>query len=105
VATFAIVWATWPRPALTILVERGGRAVVKAKYAAALRPTVPLPERLVVEAGALVRIVNEDTAVARLGLFASAPGEDVSARAPTAPGVFTGRCSAHPGRVVTYVIR
>jgi hypothetical protein len=104
-ATIVAVWASWPRPALTIVVERGGGAVVRARYAAALRPALPLPERIEVDAGSLVRIVNEDTAVARLGLFASAPGEDVTVHAPTAPGVFAGRCSAHPGRQVTYVIR
>lgn len=103
--TGTAVWLTWPRAGLTIRVDAGGSAVVLPKYGARWRRAIPLPTRLEVGRGELVRVLNLDTAWARLGLFSSPPRSEGVARAPTRSGRFTSFCSAHPGREISILIR
>ena len=101
----ATIAATWPRPALTIVVHPGGSAAIRPRFAARWRSETPLPLRLEVDRNALVRVVNEDTAWARLGIFSAPPHSDESARGPSVPGAFAAACSAHPGRRLVIVVR
>jgi len=104
-ATAACVWLSWPRPDLTIQVALGSAAVVLPRYAARWRPATPLPLVLEVERGALVRVINDDTAWARLGIFSAPPHSADTERAPTVPGMFLTFCSAHPGRAIEIVVK
>lgn len=104
VATLAATWAVWPRPAVTIRIERGGAAVVVGAFGRASA----LPETVVVHArgrAAKVRIENRDTTWQQLGLFGAAAGTSRDFTVP-ARGTYAGYCSAHPerGRIV-YVVR
>lgn len=103
--TMVVVWVTWPRPDLTIRVQPGGSAWILPRFASRWRAAKPLPLRLDVKHGALVRVVNEDTVWARLGLFAAPPHSDEVARGPEIPGTFVAYCSAHPGKRIVIVIR
>lgn len=103
-ATAIAVFLTWPRPDLTIRVVRGGSAVVVPRLGGEWRRQDPLPRQVSVHPGALVRVINEDTAWARLSVFSAPPASDDVARAPLRPGRFTGFCSAHANRSLTVVI-
>lgn len=97
-----VAWLTWPRPDLYIRVLRGGTAQIVRTLGAPR----PLPDTVYVDASApaTVRIENEDTVTHRLGIFAVARGA-TSEFTMSQPGTYSGFCSAHPGRRLTYVVR
>lgn len=102
--TAAATWWVWPRPALTVRVERGGRAVVVDRWGR----TAALPETLRVAAqgrSTRVLIENRDTTYQTLGIFGVAANSARSFTVPM-PGVYGGYCSAHEsGGRITYVIQ
>lgn len=103
VVTAMASWWVWPRPALELRVERGGRGVMVDRWGR----TTALPETVFVRATGRVtriRLDNRDTTFQTLGLF-SAPAN--SARNyQVLPGVFAGFCSAHAaGNTITYVVQ
>ncbi len=97
-ATGAVVWRTWPRPAVTIEIAQGGAATVDG---------AALPETLFVAAqgrATTVRVVNGDTLRHALGIFAADAGATTDFTI-TYPGTYGGACSAHPSGSLTYVVR
>ncbi len=101
--TALAAWWAWPRPALELRVELGGRGVVVDRWG----KTTPLPETVFVSATGRVtriRLENRDTTFQNLGLF-SAPANSVR-NYRVEPGVFAGFCSAHAAsNTITYVVR
>lgn len=102
--TAAATFWMWPRPALTVRVERGGRAVVVDRWGR----TAVLPETLLIAAqGRSTRVLidNRDTTYQTLGIFGVAANSTRSFTVPM-PGVYGGYCSAHEsGGRITYVIQ
>jgi hypothetical protein len=96
-----IAWFTWPRPDLYIRVSRGGTAEVVGLFDAG-----PLPDTVYIkESGPVtVRIENQDTITHRLGIFGVARTH-TNDFTISQPGVYSGYCTAHPGRRLTYVVR
>jgi len=103
VLTAIASWWAWPRPALELRVELGGRGVVVDRWG----NTTPLPETVFVSAtgrATKIRLDNRDTTFQTLGLF-SAPTRSVR-NYRVLPGVFAGFCSAHAARnTITYVVQ
>ncbi|HYW50030.1 MAG TPA: hypothetical protein VE861_05455 [Gemmatimonadaceae bacterium] len=103
VVTSAATWWVWPRPALALRVELGGRAVVVDRWGG----TSALPETLHIASqgrGTRVRIENRDTTYQTLGIFGVAANSERSFSVPL-PGAYGGYCSAHAssGRI-TYLV-
>src|SRR5580704_2990554 len=98
VTAASIAWLTWPRPDLYIRVSRGGTAQIVGLFGVR-----PLPDTVYIkELGPVtVRIENQDTLTHRLGIFgvARAHTNDFTI---SQPGVYSGYCTAHPGRRLTY---
>ena len=94
-------WVTWPRPALHIEIEPGGSANVLTRWhhKTPLGDTVRLREHGV----ARVQIDNRDAVGHRLGMFAVGSGESKTFTIAQ-PGVYSGFCSAHPARELTYIV-
>jgi hypothetical protein len=103
-STAGVAFLAWPRPAVLLRVERGGRAVVVDQFGR----TTPLPETLFVSAAGRatkVRIENRDTTYQTLGIFGAAANSSRSFSVPL-PGVYGGYCSAHASsKQLTYVVR
>lgn len=102
-AAAATTWIVWPRPDLSIEVDRGGVATVVDHLGrrSALRDTL-----FVGGSGARrqVRVVNRDTVRHVLALFTVAPGAEDQYTVP--PGTFGGYCSAHlSSKTLTVVVR
>jgi hypothetical protein len=100
--TVAAGWLLWPRPDLTIEVNRGGVATVISPYG---RRT-PLGDTLMVGGRGgrrTVRVVNRDTVRHQLALFAADAGGQRDYVVPL--GTFGGACSAHPRDTLTVVVR
>lgn len=96
--TGAVTWFTWPRPAVTIAIARGGVATVDG---------TALPDTLFVAAqgrATTIRVVNGDTLRHALGMFAADAGATTDFII-TYPGTYGGACSAHPSGSLTYVVR
>jgi len=104
-ATALAVWATWPRPTMTIEVEVGGAAYERRAMLLGLTNRVPLGDTVAIRPGSRIRLVNHDTATASLGVVAARAGEDVTLRAPGDTGVYVLDCTAHPGRPMTWIVR
>jgi hypothetical protein len=103
-ATAVATWLAWPRPAVHLRVERGGRAWIVDRFG---RQRM-LPETVFVSARGRttrIRLENRDTTWQTLGLFGAAAGTTRTFRVPL-PGAYGGYCSAHAssGRI-TYVVR
>jgi hypothetical protein len=119
VLTATIAWLTWPGhtlhnrtthgplaflssslPAVTIHVTTGGRATLTTD-----RGTIALPETIRVEGGtpAVIRFENADTIPQRLGFF-SVPANSQREYTITHPGTYSGYCSAHPAKRLTYIV-
>jgi hypothetical protein len=96
-------WWAWPRPALELRVELGGRGVVVDQWGR----TTPLPDTIFVRAtgrSTKIRLVNRDTTFQNLGLFSAPAGSVRNYR--VLPGVFAGFCSAHAAsKTITYVVQ
>ena len=103
-ATAAATVVAWPRPALDLRVELGGRASVVDRWGR----TSPLPETVYVSAtgrNTRVRVTNRDTSYQTLGIFGAAANSARSFSVPL-PGVYGGYCSAHASSgQITYIIR
>lgn len=102
VGTVAAAWLLWPRPDLTIEVNRGGVATVISPYGR----RSPLSDTLIVGGRGgrrTVRVVNRDTVRHQLALFAADAGAQRDYVVP--PGTFGGTCSAHPRNRLTVVVR
>jgi hypothetical protein len=116
----ALAWVSWPGhvlqlrerggirgvltgalPAVTIHVMRGGTASLLTRQGA-----VPLPDTVFVEGGtpAIIRLENSDTVAHRLGLFGVPAGETREYTISHA-GTYAGYCTAHPSRLLTYIVR
>lgn len=96
--TGGVAWWTWPRPAVTIAIAKGGVATVDG---------AALPETLFVAAqgrATTVRVVNADTVRHALGMFAADAGATTDFTI-TYPGTYGGACSAHASGSLTYVVR
>ncbi len=95
-------WWAWPRPALELRVELGGRGVIVDRWGR----TTPLPETVFVSAtgrATKIRLDNRDTTFQNLGLFSAPAGSVRNYR--VLPGVFAGFCSAHAAsNTITYVV-
>ncbi len=102
--TAVAAWWGWPRPALDLRVELGGRGVVVDRWGR----TTPLPETLFVAATGRttkVRLDNRDTTYQTLGIFGAAANSERSFSVPL-PGVYGGYCSAHAAsKTITYVVQ
>jgi hypothetical protein len=105
-----LTWVVWPRPALQIEIEPGGHASVITHFSGKqpLRDTVRLASRFVSRfvghSRTYITIDNRDTVLHRLGIFAVGPESSRTFVVP-GPGVYSGFCSAHPGREITYIVR
>ena len=102
VAAIAIAWFSWPaQPAATIRVDSTGHATLTTKHG-----TTTLPETVLVEGGtpAIIRFENIDTVAQRLGFFSVPAG---SSREYTIehPGTYSGYCTAHPAKRLTYIVQ
>ena len=100
--TAAATWWAWPRPAVDVRVELGGRGVLVDRFGR----TTPLPETIRVAArGRMtkIRIENRDTTWQTLGIFGVAANSTRSFSVPL-PGAYGGYCSAHPTRQLTYLV-
>jgi hypothetical protein len=104
-ATALAVWATWPRPAMTIEVDVGGAAFERRTSLLLLTDRVPLGDTVAIRAAARVRVINSDTATASLGVLSARAGEDLTLRVPADTGTYVLDCTAHPGRPMTWIIR
>jgi hypothetical protein len=118
VLTASAVWATWPGQLFTVR-EGGLTALLTAHLPAAIIRVVPggtatlvteagtraLPDTVVLRGGtpAVLRIENTDTVLHRLGPFAVTPRTTRSFTIASA-GVYSGYCTAHPGRRITYFV-
>lgn len=101
-AIAAATWLLWPRPDLTIEVDRGGVATVISAYG----QRSPLSDTLWVGGRGgrrTVRVTNRDTVHHQLALFAVDAGATRDYVVP--PGTFGGVCSAHPRNRLTVVVR
>lgn len=102
--TVAASWWAWPRPALDLRVERGGRAVIVDRWGRA----TPLPETVYVAASGRttrVRVDNRDTTYQTLGIFGAAANSVRTFSVPL-PGVYGGYCSAHASSgQITYLVQ
>lgn len=103
VLTAIASWWAWPRPALELRVELGGRGVVVDHWG----NTTPLPDTVYVRAtgrATTIRLVNHDTTFQNLGIFSAPAGSVRSYR--VLPGVFAGFCSAHAAsKTITYIVQ
>jgi hypothetical protein len=103
-ATGAASWWAWPRPALELRIDLGGRGMVVDRWGR----TSPLPETLYVSAtgrDTKVRIDNRDTTYQTLGIFGAAAGTVRNFSVPL-PGSYGGFCSAHASSgQITYVVQ
>ena len=121
VGVVTVTWLTWPGhifhnrittntslaalssalPAATIHVDQGGRATLTTE-----RGTTTLPETVRVEGGtpAVIRFENADTIAQRLGFF-SVPAHSQREYTIAHPGTYSGYCSAHPAKRLTYIVR
>ena len=101
--TLALVWLAWPHPDVTIVVERGGRALVMSR----LGRRGPLDDTLFVGGSGArrsVRVINHDSLSHQLALFTVQPGAQTDYAVPL--GTFGGYCSAHPrSKRLTIVVR
>lgn len=97
-------WWAWPRPALELRIEVGGRGVVVDR----LGRTRALPETVFVAAtgrNTKIRVDNRDTTYQTLGIFGAAAGSVRSFSVPL-PGTYGGYCSAHAtSKTITYVVQ
>lgn len=96
--TGALVWLTWPGPAVVIRIAPGGAATVHGEA---------LPETLFIKArgrSTVVRVVNADTVRHRLALFSADAGETRDF-VMAYPGTYGGVCSTHPSGNLTYVVQ
>jgi len=101
-ATGGAAWASWPRPDLSIEVDRGGLGWVVGRTG---RATLPETLHVAARGRPTVRIANRDTAPAQLGIFNAPAGRTVEFTLP-GPGAYGGYCSAHPTRKrLTFVVR
>jgi len=100
-AASLMAWLTWPRPDLLIRIAEGGTARIVT-----LLGSRPLSDTLWLRAAGpvQVRIENGDTVTHRLGIF-GVPRRHTSQYTISQPGVYSGFCSTHPGRRLTYVVR
>lgn len=103
VGSVGAAWLLWPRPDLSIEVDRGGVATVIDHYGrrSSLNDTV-----FVGGGGARrsVRVVNRDSVQHQLAMFTVQPGAQVDYTVPT--GTFGGYCSAHrKSKTLTIVVR
>ncbi len=98
-----VAWWLWPRPDLSIEVERGGVASVVDHYGRRR----PLSDTIFVGgsgARRAVRVINRDTMTHQLALFTADAGSETSYTIP--PGTYGGYCSAHAAsRHLTVVVR
>lgn len=94
-------WLTWPRPTLAIEVEPGGHANVVTRF----HQRLPLSDtvHLASHGSARIEIDNRDTVAHRLGMFGVGRGESKTFTI-SHPGVYSGFCSAHPGKHLTYIL-
>lgn len=96
-------WLAWPRPALHLRVELGGRGVIVDRWGR----TTPLPETVFVAAqgrNTKVRVENRDTTYQTLGIFGAAANSERNFSVPL-PGAYGGFCSAHAAsESITYVV-
>jgi hypothetical protein len=101
IAAMGIAWLTWPRPDLYIQVSLGGAARIIGLFGAR-----SLPDTIYVKASGpvTVRIENQDTITHRLGIFGVARSHSNDFTIAQ-PGVYSGYCTAHPGRRLTYIVR
>lgn len=67
-------------------------------------PIAILPDRLEVQVGELIRIVNEDDRGHLVGPFFVGAGETLSQRFAS-PGEFVGECSVHPSGQLVLEVR
>jgi hypothetical protein len=104
VLTGAACWWAWPRPALELRVEAGGRGLIVDRWGR----TTPLPETVYVTAtgrSTRVRIDNRDSTYQTLGIFGAAPHTVRSFTVPL-PGAYGGFCSAHASsKQITYLVQ
>ncbi|MCC7054163.1 MAG: hypothetical protein IT355_12935 [Gemmatimonadaceae bacterium] len=103
VLTLVATWWAWPRPAVELRVELGGRGVVVDWFGR----TTALPETIRVSArgrNTRIRIENRDTTFQSLGMFGVAANSTRSFSVPL-PGSYGGYCSAHPTGQITYLVQ
>lgn len=104
VLTAAVTWWGWPRPALTLRIELGGRASIVDQWGR----MIPLPETVYVAArggNTKVRVENRDTTYQTLGIFGAAAGSSRTFSVPL-PGTYGGFCSAHASSgQITYLVQ
>jgi hypothetical protein len=97
-------WWAWPRPALELRVDPGGRGLIVDRWGR----TTPLPETVFVTAtgrNTRIRIDNRDTTFQTLGIFGAAAHTVRSFSVPL-PGSYGGFCSAHASsQQITYVVQ
>ena len=103
VLTALASWWAWPRPALRMRVELGGRGVIVDRWGT----TTPLPETVYVAAtgrATRIHVDNRDTTFQTLGMF-SAPARS-KRNYRVEPGTFAGFCSAHAAsKTITFVVQ
>lgn len=95
-----LAFLSTPLPAATIHVTKGGHATLTTD-----RGTIALPETVRVEGGtpAVIRFENADTIPQRLGFF-SVPANNQREYTIAHPGTYSGYCSAHPAKRLTYIV-
>jgi hypothetical protein len=102
--TASATWWAWPRPAVELRVELGGRGMIVDRWGR----TSPLPDTVFIEAqgrSTKVRVVNQDTTYQTLGIFGAAANTSRTFSVPL-PGSYGGFCSAHAsGGSITYVVQ
>ena len=102
--TTSATWWAWPRPAVELRVELGGRGMLVDRWGR----TSPLPDTVFIEAqgrSTKVRVVNQDTTYQTLGIFGAAANSSRTFSVPL-PGSYGGFCSAHAsGGTITYVVQ
>jgi len=102
--TTSATWWAWPRPAVELRVELGGRGMLVDRWGR----TSPLPDTVFIEAqgrSTKVRVVNQDTTYQTLGIFGAAANSSRTFSVPL-PGTYGGFCSAHAsGGSITYVVQ
>lgn len=87
-----VVWMSWPRPSVVIVVEPGGVAWVERTGG-----RVALPETLHVAArgrNTTLRLINRDSVRHELALFGANPGEQREYTIAY-PGTYSGVCTTH----------
>jgi len=102
--TASATWWGWPRPAVELRVELGGRGMLVDRWGR----TSPLPDTVFIEAqgrSTKVRVVNQDTTYQTLGIFGAAANSSRTFSVPL-PGSYGGFCSAHASSgMITYVVQ